>query len=114
MGLLTIENEITEEFLAQKKFYKSYQWGNPKGWDEGSVFFEYIDLVDEFPSIILTYFPPTFDKFVTYFAFKSVKPAGNVLVNFQSGVRKDFHIPIENEGDIIYAINKAKQIIKEY
>ena len=116
MGLLTIENEISHEFLNLKKFNLCRGWGGPVQSKENpneAFFYENIHYMDTYPYITIAYFPTTFNKYVTYFAWKGEHPAGNILV-YAENADIEFHMKVEDEGDIIFAINKVKQIIKQF
>lgn len=116
MGLLTIENEISHEFLNSKKFELCRGWGGPsqsRENPEGRFFYENIQYMDIYPYITIAYFPPTFDRYVAYFTLKGENPAGNILV-YAENADIEFHMKVEDEGDIIFTINKVKQIIKQF
>lgn len=114
MGLLTIENEISREFLNSKKFNLCRGWGTlSKENPNGAFFYENIQYMDIYPYITIAYFPPTFNKYVTYFAQKGEHPAGNILV-YAKNADIEFHMKVEDEGDITFTINKVKQIIKQF
>lgn len=114
---------ISENFLRKQGFKKYNNWGSPKHWGEkGSEFWEKFiclplsrDFRENIYSATLYYFPSGFERYVTDFDIKGIKPENHFLgwINDCSRFTKEISGEANCKMDILYAIDRLTEELKK-